>query len=474
MQRGGELDAYGQAGYLWGSGMNAADLEASLFYALRRNDGNFFLHDLMLFQGARNTPGFQQDFEWREMGKTRQGTTVTTLVSGITTASVVVKTGRTFVYHQPNEVLNQTNGITAIVTAAVLDAGEEQLTLAKRDGTVWATGEIAVGRNLGNSHNAWGEKTGQPDARTWRPASKMNKYTIVKATADFSGDALTTKAEIELPGGSAWVYENQKITCYEFFRDRENALMLAEESPAGAAVNQGRGIVRDIEANSTAFTTYTGAADEADLQAQMLLFNVLSAGNEFILAAGQDLFYDTQRALKDYFLDGSVMYGNFAARKNLAVGFGISQYKFGSKLVDLMEYRGFNDVDVMGATPAGASATETDYKKFGLFLNMGDSQMTDFETGSTIPYFSIKYKALNGVDRSLVTGQLKGMTGLAHTYNGGGLNVSEKPDLGITSALMGGNQVATDIDGEKFFMLSQMGPRLMGVAYNHGYMRAIG
>lgn len=471
-QVGDERDAYGQAGYLWGSGMNQADLERTLFYQFRGRDGHYFLHDFMKYFGNRSYPGFTQDFEWREMGKTREGTTVTT-VSATGSATITAKTGRTYVYHQPNEILNMTNGIQARVTAAVLDAGEEMLTLVKKDGTNWAAGQMVTGRVLGNSHNSWGEGTDQPLSRTWRPAPKANKYTIVKATSKFTGDALTTRMEFEAEGGTVWVYENQKNTVYEFFRDRENALMWSEESIAGAAVNETRGFVRDIEANASAVTTYTGAADEADIQAELLLFDVLADSDEHLLLAGRDLFFDAQRALKDYFLDGAVYYGEFNGRKNLAVGFGVKQYSFGNKILDLVQYRGFSDQDVTGAPPAGATATETNYRQFGLFLNLGrDGMASDMEGGGSVPFLSYKYKMEGGVDRSLVCGHLHGMTGMAHLYKAGG--ISSEADYAISQAMMMQNQVATPNDSEQFFMLSQIGARLVNVENAHGYMRAIG
>ena len=468
---GAELDAFQNDDYLWSSGLNERDFEALVLYKFKGKDGHYFLHTFMRWFGARSFAGYQQDHEWFEQGKTRNGTTAVTIVSGVGTDTLVFESDRTEAYHQVNEVLNTTNGVQVYITLVDDTSGTEQISVKKVDATVFAAGDIQAGQFLGHSHNNWGEKTGQPNGKRWRPTRYQNKYGIVKATAENSGDARTTKTELDLPGGAmTYVTENEYNTMLEFLVDRENMLAWSQESPVGDAITRPRGIFRDIEVNSTVNTTYVGNVTEADYQAQIIQFDSTVDHKEFTAFAGQTFWFDTQNALKDYFLDGGVQYGQFATNRSLAVGIGVNQYKFGNHIINFVPYRGLDNTDVTGIPIAGATATDTDYKNLAFFINMGDDAGFDREGRSRIPYLSYKYKALGNVNRSLVVGFEKGMTGLGSSIRNAGIEIPQKE----LAALGLGNQVSNDLDCDRFYLLSQISPRLACVDTAHGFMRAIG
>lgn len=458
-----------QAGNLWGSGVSARDFEKVMFWKYRTKLGRYFMSVFMLYFAARAYPGHQVDYEWREMGKTRQDSLVTAL--GATgSATITFNTTRTEQYVLVGDVLRSSTGMTFQVTNVDVSGGTEVVTVVKTVGGNFAVGNLTNNQRLGYSHNIFGEGTGQPGGRKWRPVIKSNKMGILKSTSENTGDARTTRAEIDLGGGGdpVWISVDEQITVDEHFISRENMVMFAEESVTGASPISPRGIERDILANATASTTYAGAVDEADLQAQLLLFNVINDNDEFTILAGQKFIYDTVLALADYYNDGAVNYGSFSANKEMAVGMGISQYRFGSKTMNFVEYKGFNDRDVTGTPLAGPTVTDIDYRNFGLILNMGESG-GDGE-GLTIPYLSYKYKVLNGVDRRLVAGFYSGMTGLENSLKDAGLTGAS---LNTTmSEIAMAHKVSHDGDSEKFFLLSQIGPRLVGVDTAHGWMRA--
>lgn len=475
---GAELDANQQDGSLWASGLTAQELAYTIARKWQDRD-KWFMAGFLENMPGRSFSVASQEHGWYEMGNTRRGVALQEPTGGfvLNAANLVAETANASQYYQVNDVLNfpKKGAFQAKVVAVDMTGpgATEKLTLAKIDGTNWIAGDVADNDFVGYAFNAYPEKSGQPNGRTYRPEYYSNKLTITKATTEYSGDALTQRIQI-FP--ESYVKFNEHETVKEFCINKENVLMWSQESPAGANSLQSRGMVHDILDNSQVETQYTGAAVEADLQTTIRNLSSLNPSYEYMLLAGSELYYDTTAALKEYVVDGGVLYGSVGdIQQELAVGYKIGQYQFGTHTISLKHYRGFDDTNVTGTT--AASATDIDFKSFGLFLNMMmQGGVTDGGngpgSGNSIPYVSYAYKSMGGVDRSMVVGFLQGMTGLNNNAGFGSAltDIQQMANMDQSVAQM----VSSDLDCDRMFMLGQVGSRLVAVDTGHASIRKIG
>lgn len=467
-----EQDSHGQAGYLWSSGLSQEDQLKMIFfrYQAKGMGVHFFMQVFLQFFGNRFKPVAQQDYSWFEMDKLRVGTTVDAIDTGLPANPIIIDTARTFEYHVVGEVLQATNGWSARITNVDASGGTEKITLQKLDGTNFTATDIVAGQELGLSTTLFGEGSSAPKGKTWRPEERWNNLQTSRRTSENTGDARTTESRVSLSQGAnpLWVEANEDITLGEHLRDIENGLMFGRGGTGTNAdtIKETLGILRDIEANSDTVQNYAGSLDEADIQAWFRAQNLVDNNDEFLSLAGSDAYFDFQDALRDFFLDGGVRYGDFGSKEGLSVGLNVQQYQYGSKVMNLKQYKGFNDSDVTGVPPAGPTATHTDYKKFVLMLNMGTP---DFYKGQDASHelMCYRYKSYKGVNRLLVANHLPGMTGMDSYIKANGLN-----DISGDLKTLAKGMVATGDDKDQFFVLSQYGAQLVNTKTKHGYMRA--
>lgn len=479
----GEL-RYNQDGYLFASGFLERHFENLIHYRFRGQNGdNFFLHTLFKQFDQRRFQIGGKYMQWRVQGKMRNALVVDTGGVGTTggaTLSVTFQAGAQTV--QKDDVLvvpNASKLLNLIVTDA---SGWPTVVVKKVDGTNFAAGDVSVGDSLAFSHNSFGEGTGQPKGREWTPEEFSAGMGIVKSSCKFTGDAMTEMTEFALPNGErTWMYHNQYNTMMEHYRSVQNMLFNSERNDDETAAPQSPGgILNTIMANPATAETYTGAANETPLKQSLLNMNTLNEDEEFLLLCGQDLFYDLQDSLSAlYHTDGAVNYGTFGQNAALAAGQRVVTYMIGNKTLHLKHFRHFDNADDLGAPAGGASATSTDFSKFGLLINMGTDRgatavnamangLGGVQGLPKIFYFS---KMHNGIDRSLVVGHLPGMTGMQQSV-GAQLMNSSNAEVLMSAALQ--NMVSTDIDEDQFFALTQAGVGLVDPDYNHGTIRAVG
>ena len=457
-------------GDLWELGLVDEELYQLLMFK-SRTKGRYFMQLMMQFFGARAVPTKQLVYQWREMQDIKEGDTLT-VVGTTGSATITYDTARDKIYRLVNDVMNLNNGIQAIVTAVTLaGAGtKEQVTVAKINGGNWGAGELNVTDVLGYSHNAWAEGSGQPDSRQWGPETFNNRLQQVKTTAKQTGDAMTEKTDIVVDGVTFWSEAERWFSFEEHCRKVEGALMNAVRSD-DAANPQTEGFLRTAERLSPEheYVSATGP-DESDLQDAALLLHTLDDMDEHMGCLGKELFYGMTRHsnIRDYFVNGGVDYGAFGERKKLAIGIGVKTYVYGDKVLHLKEYKGFNDVQTMGQSSAGVSATVTDYQDFGLFLNMGYAQ--GYSGQLDMPLLHYRYKSANGINRSLIAGIEPGMTGSQGTV-GNGVDHTGVAGGNIGTAA-GVKVVAHGGDYDSFYLSSQIGAQMVQADSKHFIMRA--
>lgn len=466
-----ERVAHQQDGHLWSSGLNEGEIYRTLFLKFRSKElGNRYFLDTFFrfFMKYSEERVGSSAFEWFEQGKIRFGSVITnTPADGANTT--VITTARTTPYCLEGDVLQTTSGIQMRVEAdAVLNGGFEEFTVKKLDGTNWAVGELVTNQALGYVSTAFGEGTDQPNGRRWRPERKSNKLTITKTTSANTGDARTERAEVQIGGRTVWVDFNELATAEEHYRNINNNYFWSRPTPDAASEMQGEGILPTIEREASANTTWNGAVTEAAFQDIARQFDVLNDTDEFLVLAGTTVYHDLAVAMQPYHQDGSVIYGQFGAKKEQLFGLNVKQYSFQDKVFNIKAYKGLNDTDVTGTPPGGTpTATARDYKNYMLFINTGNAMAGSLNNMKDEPYIRFKYKSLHGVDRKLVLGTLRGMTGLT---NGRGAVSNEMQDI---RSLVQSNPVATGLDMDRFFMLSQIGVCTVAADVAHGWGAAV-
>lgn len=473
---------FNQAGYLFSTGLNAQIFERTVMYNLRGQNRRYLLHTLMKHFDAREFPVGTSEFHWYEMNELR----VSLLVSAVTAmggATVDVTDTATSQRYIVGDVLyiGNNGGIAMRVEAVDTGGANPVYTVRKLDRTVFAAGDIVAGDRLGHATNVHAERTGQPVGRTWTPTPYSNRLGIIKRTQAYSGTALTTMTELDLPGGrKSYVHNDSWVTSLEFCSDRENMLFYSKEHDGSAGPMSPRGILDEVISNAASPTFYTGAAVEEDMQDVLANMNPLNDGSEFLLLAGQGLYNDLTRAMAPYYLNGAVAYGSFNggmgdqdSRGKLAFGLGIRSYDFAGRTLHIVHFKQLDNVNESGSPAAGASATNIDLGNFGLVLNWGrgsniqTANAVGRENNAVVPMVSYMYKELDGVNRSFVYAHLTGMTG---QIGGQQVSINSEP-IDISRP---GNQVSTDMDENYLYLLSEIGVRMVGSAFNHSYMRRIG
>lgn len=470
-------EQYGTEGLnLFSMGSNEAMIEKAIMFKYMQlgQFGKYFLHNYMkIFGKQRQLPVFGSEHGWYEMGRTRYGMTIGVIVSGDTTPLLIVSaaTGPGQNSFLVGDILNNVRlgGSNVRIEAVNETTSPFQYTLKKMNGTVWtAADDLAVGDVLGLSHSAFGQETGQPKGRRWSPELRTNKLTLLKATSDIGGSAYTTKSELILPNGQKlWAYVNHMLMMDAFCTDRENAYMWSQETADNAPEMQGRGLFHDIYDNSLNGLDYGATLDETDFRSLIQDMKLENGSKHFLVLPGYAFMQNATVALAPYTTDGAVKYGSFALNEQMAVGLNITQYNWAGVILEFGEYSGFSDQNTTGFSASAPIATAMDFANFALVLNLGENGGTVRVGGVDveIPYLSHVYKALDGVDRSLVVGMQNGMTGRTNSIGGG--NYGAMPEL---QAFLN-RHVSTDVDQDKYYVLSEVGVRLAAADCAHGWMR---
>lgn len=484
--------------YLWAMGLTEEAIDRVIAFNSLDEDGEDFLHCLTKYWGSgsmRFIPVAAEEYGWREYGRFWHGLVINSVIGAVGAATIEVEDSVTIQRFQVNDVLRgvTNGGWNAKVTGVDLVSGPNpryELTKVGSPTPVWAAGDLNATDTLGYITNAWAEGTGQPIGFEHTPITYTNRLSLVKSGTSYTGDALTTKHTLELPNGygSAYMHFNWWIEILRHKKRVENTLFWGQHS--GQASGQGQstnGFFNEIKDAAQAPVTYTGSPSEANLFSALSGMDRLNPGNHYLLLMGETMAYDLVTVLKDYQMDGAVHFGDFNQPGGLPSGLGITSYSIpvlDGKKISFKRYKPFSDRKTVGY--AGApSATTWDMSQVGLMLNMGNAPMAkngqsdnDLAYLNTmgptafsgkIPYFSVMAKQLDGVDRSMVFGYQAGMTGRAGSQGMGGAfgSVSEPQFSSIP-------KVATDVDADKLFILSQVGARVVSAGTAHTYMRAIG
>lgn len=456
---------------LWGSGLLEPEIEKVIAFNLLAEDSDrYFLTGLGILGNKRRFPVAQSTFEWGEFNASnfRKGVTAITNTPTIAgTPTVTVKTGNTELYYLVGDVLQNSLGKNFKVTANVIDAGEEQLTLKPIIGGNVLAGDVAQNMPLGFITTSFPEHSDAPGSRRWRPERMRAALGIIRKNDNHSGSAASSRSELKVGNEFSWVSANQMITLADFYTDLEGLLAFSQPN-LDSAVGDLRpyGLLSNIRDNGFQHT-YTGTVTETDYQTMFLTADPAVVGKEWLQIIGSAQFYESQTALKEYFAAGAVDYGQFSETAQILAGFSVRGYRWGDALVMMKRHRLLDNDAITGSATAGANAI--DYKHSSFWLDMSENSR-GLGANPSMPKVSFAYKSGGGLNRAFVVGRINGMTGRG---NGMNMTLDGQANKDMFSAV-GARNVSTMKDGDEFGVLAEWGVRAIGVQHCHGFMRKNG
>lgn len=412
-------------GYVFQSGIHRPEHSNILSYKYPQ----YYVTALLDRLGA--SKGVAQDvYSWNILDKTREGGTVSSsTATGSATIDFTV-TEFDFSSGKPgyllvNDTIRLESGVVAKITASADNAGSQQVTAVKLDGTNWTAGDIADGDKFGHVFSAFPEGSSAPKGRLYLPTEEYNLLTTLRRTINITGSEFTNRTYIG--DGSAWYFELENIEMKEFARDIELATLFGSLSDDGSTK-----VAKGIWDYVTGFGVTNGysassGVTEADIQAHIRDLMVEGGSDTITVLAGADFMQDFNVAMKDYHVNGAIDYGRFGDNM---VGLDVQAYKFLGKTIYVKYYELFDD-DAVVPAPAGAlesGAGTANFSDTSLWLDMGTDSVGT-------PLIQRVHKELDGVSRKFI-----------HAYEPGMVNPN-----GV------GGQVASGDDAFKIYYLSEIG-----------------
>lgn len=430
--QGNNLNAQGQEGYLFATGLNKPEVSDILSVLFPQYSTTAILDRIGKSKGIGQT-----QWSWYEQDRTRKGATVTAGSGGALIATLTLDTDASVAgsdgYFIVGDVIMLPDGkTTARVSGVGVDGTSQTVTITSLDGQNLPS--TLTGR-IGHLSSAFGEFSEAPKSRKYFPDERYNQLQTIRRTCTVSGTELTNKTYI---GDKAWYYTVEGYEMQEIAKDRENATVYGQLSDSATTEPTCEGLLTSIFEGGVE-NTFIGAVAEDDIMEHIKDLVVSGgSGQEYMVFCGARFYADAQKALRDYYVAGGVDYGAFG-EPSKKVGINPEQYLFMGTLINFIHYAGFDDAETLPLPTAAGDAVN--HSNLSMWMNMGSDSAGE-------SYVSLKYKELNGMQRKFIYKKEVGMTGT-------------------------GDFVANGLDGQSGHMLSETAPQLK-VLNMHGVLYANG
>lgn len=489
------LNGYKLTDSIWASNTSTQDFEWGLSYLdqdFEDRSRRFFQDFWRIYYAFGETgesigyqPGFGPVFGWVEGDMAMKQAQIRNIITtAFPATTVILELQNTKQLFEAKDLLNVPRGGTyqVRVQSSALVGGYEQITVTRVSGTAMAAADFVIGDKLGWNGNSWEENSFGP-THTFEtyPTPKYGRYSTIRGVSGLTGDAMTTGSNLVykslgLPSGDGIVMTKAEFDMFRLFRDnREMTIMMSESSDA-AAYTQTGGLLRTIQNHPGNVVGYATSIDDADFRAFFDAKDIVTQSDKFLFLMGGKAWNASQSIFQGLLDNGAQTFQPFDPKSYTDVGISVRSYTFGNKMSLFTHYRLFDDANFMGSATTDPTITTVDYKDYVLAINL----MTSHQVRETVsedkanikgpaPYVTIKYKQLGSVDRSLVVGFSKGMTGADSGTIGFG---DPRANVGVIEAMnqVRMTQVNTSQDADRTFVLGQYGVR---VAYPqaHGILR---
>ena len=321
-------------------------------------------------------------WQWFEKGLFRKPYTIGAGSSGLTggtTATVKILSATTVnVNLLPNDVVRFENNQFGVITALVNNSSDVDATILSLDGNNFA---LQSGDAFSHMYNLQKEYSDSGNGRVWQEETITEKMAIMRRNIICTTTQASNIKWVKKDGKPYYYYINEWETMQEFAMDREMYVLTGKQSSTDLSTSNyqgGNGILPRVLSEGV-YGTFSTAVGETDLQEQIRLMTINSEGTEFTVLCGSKFLRDAQRALKDYYVGGSVKYGEFSGKP--MVGINVQQYTFMGKIINFVHYMPFDNPSLF-PTPV---RTGIDWSNGSLWLNMGNDPQGN-------PLIQLKYK----------------------------------------------------------------------------------
>lgn len=321
-------------------------------------------------------------YTWSKMGRTRKGSTVSSVTDNTTTSAVITTdiaytdANSSGYWLEGDTFYVVDSGIRGRVTAVGNAGGFQTITVSRVDGAAWAVATLAANMKIGHTGTTFGEGSSASGGfRNYFPDSDYNYSTIARRGIKVTRNAM--KDRVVLSDGS-WYFVQEDIEQKEFMRDIEATLFFGTryKSSTFGGVAQSRGLLEyaEEEGQEVTFSSSVGA-QEADLKLMIESLITQGGSKNLILAGGYKLHSDLQSALGNNYRP--VPTSTFQK----ATGIDVETYHFFGKDITLLHIDMFDDDAIV--PQVAASSTAKDFRNFGIVIDAGDvgGGKSNFEVG---------------------------------------------------------------------------------------------
>lgn len=258
-------------------------------------------------------------------------TVKTAYVAGSAGASAsIVCTGATSVKPVSGELILFANGVVGYVSA--IDTATDFTITVKPVNSADVIPALSVGNKLSFFSNAYAEGTSSNTMRKSDLIKRSNKLQIFKTKTSVTDIAYGSKIEVEFKGKPYYFLKQQHDAYLKHRMDILYSILFGRESAGltdanGNAINTTRGL-RDTITNAGGITSSVASAGTVsltDLSALSRLMDANRCPSEYMLWAGADFdnAFDTSITAATQFINGSINYGAYGGKKEVAIALGV-------------------------------------------------------------------------------------------------------------------------------------------------------
>lgn len=255
-------------------------------------------------------------------------------------------------------------------------------------------GALTAGDRIIVHTNAQPERGTTPDPRTPETRTHTFDFSNIAEKYTVSGNEAVNITWVETgPGEYRWYIEGERDTAMRFRLSVENMLLVGpgvSNNPLITAYGGATGLIPWLQANANGVNYTAGAFNLADFDTMIDALDANLAPREFTIWAGLPLHRDITDMLANLFDNGSIVYGAFNGKKELAISMQFSSFHRSGRSFHLKQYQHFTNPESMGATGH-------QYANMGLLIPEG--MTTDSRTKKKIHMMECVYKQVGSYSR---------------------------------------------------------------------------
>ena len=375
-------------------------------------------------------------YRYNIMGRIQEPSVINSLVSNDTTTGVFVLSMKdNMLYPGMNTKFYSDNFYARVMSAPTGSAGNFLYTFQSTDGTAFDwNAHVAPqqGEKLAfGAYTSYSEGSLRGYSRSFFPSTFINHLGIQRKALSITGSALSDVTWVEYGMAKGWMFHKEQQARIQMTLEDDhakvNGVSTMKDPVTGALLTRSRqidpetgfdivfgdGLIPQIEGGNDMYAS--GPDGNATIEDYKDMMNMLEKksnstyGKRWYVVTGTDGYANAQEVLRDYWLNNLGGRTNSGPGDDIEVGGNFDRFKFAGNVLTFVK---FVDWDNDKKWFERGSDGKLLRSKMNLILDAGEvgSNPNGSVNGGNI---EILTKGAYGVNRSMVTTYLNGMTGLA-------------------------------------------------------------